>query len=47
MKIELPIDLAQELPQSVVPTLEKELLNGSRISSLSAAWSYAVQAPIS
>ncbi|MCK7244959.1 DinI-like family protein [Enterobacter asburiae] len=26
MKIELPIDLAKELPKSVVPTLEKELL---------------------
>ncbi|MCV3771457.1 DinI family protein [Enterobacter sp. RD4-1-1] len=26
MRIELPIDLAKELPQSVVPTLEKELL---------------------
>ena len=26
MKIELPIDLTQELPQSVVPTLQKELL---------------------
>lgn len=37
MKTELPIDLAQELPQSVVLTLEKELLNGSRITSLSAA----------